>query len=440
MVNETIERGGKSELLYTRMKVILNTAYQVKSILLTRLINLTSSFGYFAIFHLVIFCVILFCCMASHKFIDNILEEIIEEKIKELQDSFERQIKDNGQDILIDLIENKMDRLNELEYMYDTENMLDRMFSRYIHYDLSVDGVSLFTNLYSNRDILQTKKRFELNKQIKLLLKVGVNQDSVYFQGLQNTFCKCKSIINIIFFLAELYCLSVVILTIREERNIKKMDDALLSIRKYLKTKKAITTNFHNYYMMNNNQLLSIPIFVEKGEENTRKVNLFLVEEKLLNYAEGYSSIIKNEINLVVIKKTDILSIKFDKEVFLQVIFSVVCNIFHFLKTSELAAVRVVFSKDIISFHYNNSFPINKNTLQNNSDALILNEFSEPFILGFTEIFSTLDSLKVGYKTSSEKGKNLIQIILVEEEKKQDQQKNTAEIIDMAHIFKRKNV
>ena len=183
----------------------------------------------------------------------------------------------------------------------------------------------------------------------------------------------------------------------------------------YLQIKKRNTTQFHNYYIKKYYKLFSTPLLIDDQDSNQREgdgIDLQSLEYEIMQYVKGYGICIENNINLrVIVEGTCSIEIYPDKQIFKQITFSIICNILHFLKNSKNATITVLFNKSSVEFSYDKSFPINEDMLKVNSDPVIVNEFFEPFILGFSSIFDILNKLGIVYNIKHKNNINIIEII-----------------------------
>jgi hypothetical protein len=215
---------------------------------------------------------------------------------------------------------------------------------------------------------------------------------------------------------------------------------SLQQILSYITIKKKNTKQYHNYYIQSRHKLFSNPLLLDnyKTKEGKDILDLKSLRHDLTEYVKGYSVYVENTIYLKVnIKSNEFMGLSFDKQIFHQIIFSITCNILHFIKNVSDTNIEITFSNHSVQFRYNKSFPINKDILIINSDPVILNELSEPFILGFSNIFNMLENLGMEYVVQHKNNFNIIEILL-NKSKKQKPQVEVSNIIDISKIINKK--
>ena len=106
-----------------------------------------------------------------------------------------------------------------------------------------------------------------------------------------------------------------------------------------------------------------------------------------------------------------LLKVNTDPEIFSQIVFSVLCNILYFIKNLSEVNITISFDQGFIEFSYDKAFPINDEILRINSDPIILNEISEPFVIGFGNIFEALEYLEMQCIIEHRDGVNSIKIM-----------------------------
>ena len=362
--------------------------------------------------------------------------------LQDIQQAFIKYIKENSSWQIIEIIRNKNKQLiNESEYIYDLDSNADKMFSRYIYYELNVNNISLITNTYSDQEPLELKYNFNLSQDINCSLGISKNPNAQYFKDITLELNKVKNITTIIFSALILYILFLLVNSIKNTRIFIKKDKSLIQLLKYLQTKKKNTALFHNYYIKKQYKLFSVPLLMDNQHKNEieEEIDLQSLEYEIMQYVKGYGISIENNINLRV-DVEDIYKIQIypDKEIFRQIIFSTICNILHFLKNSKDATITVLFKKSSVEFSYDKSFPINEDILKVNSDPVIINEFFEPFILGFGSIFDMLNKLGFIYKIKQKNNINIIEIIFVDRAKSIIP-KPLGNVVDITKVIIKKN-
>ena len=334
--------------------------------------------------------------------------------LQDIQQAFIKYIKEDSSWQIIEIIEKKnIGLVNELEYIYDLDSRLDRMFSRHIYYELYVNDIFLISNIYNDQKPLESKSNFHLSKDIICHLSISLNPNSQYFKNIQLETGEITALAKSFFFVQVLCFLYLLITNIKDTAILQRKDKLLDQILLFLKIKKNNTTQFHNYYIKKRHKLFSLPLLGDYPDTNYIKeiVDIKSLSHDLIQYVEGYKAYIKNDANLSIdIKDADFINICFDKQIFNQVIFSITSNIMHFLKSFKGANIKLSFSQSSVNFVYNKSFPINEEILKINSDSVILGEFFEPFILGFSDIFDILKKLGATYVVKHDNALNIIEI------------------------------
>ena len=82
-------------------------------------------------------------------------EKIEFHTIEDIQQSFVKYIKDESHWQLSEIIRNSNPKLlHQSEYIYYLDQQLDKMFSRYVYYELYVNDISVITNTYNDSEPL----------------------------------------------------------------------------------------------------------------------------------------------------------------------------------------------------------------------------------------------------------------------------------------------
>lgn len=384
---------------------------------------------------------LLFYCRSYLKYYQ---EQIEYNTIKDIQQAFIKYIKENSSWQLAEIIRNKNTSLiNESEYVYNLDQQLDIMFSRYIYYELCTDGISLITNTYNDSNALGLKYNFTLAQDIKCTLAISKNPNSQYFKSIELESIKILTFINTIFAVLIMCILVLLQNSIKNTKFFIQKDRSLNKLLNYIKAKKRNTVKFNNYYISKQFKLFSTPLLIDYDDNNEGKdkVDLNSLESEIKQYIEGYEIFVENPIDLkVYIKDSNYLNIHFDKQVFDQLILSITCNIIHFIKNNKGAELTIYFSKSSVKFNYIKSFPVNEDVLKINSDPVIVNEFFEPFILGFSSIFDILNKLRLEYNIEHKQGINIIEISLKQKELNKKIKKPLGKIIDITKILKKNEI
>ncbi|HJD59286.1 MAG TPA: hypothetical protein LFW20_01200 [Rickettsia endosymbiont of Omalisus fontisbellaquei] len=361
------------------------------------------------------------------------LKNINKELRKEL--SFKNRISNIIGDIIvinqftIYIQNSKEELIFDLQALRET---IDQLLPNYLIYRIVLNNNSLIENNSSNTEY-QLKENYTIGKNIHLLAKIGIKQNSAYyFKNINEIYKKLflsvivsSIVISIILYIYLRYRNNHFLQIQRLNNKLYEIDKEnqalLLSIQasKELKEffiQKSNTEYLKQHLYLEDDNILSIdqtrnnyclfPICFNGFSEEEIKLEELIINIK--NYFAKHSTYI----TMIFEKKLEKLKITCTHHVFVQLIFSLINNIFIFIddQSNTPKVLLVIFEETKLIISYD-SFPLTEQSMINLSDN-IYSQNIDVFLLGCRKIFESLKRHELGYKISNSNNKNIIEIML----------------------------
>lgn len=340
------------------------------------------------------------------------------------------------------------------EYIFNLHNLkeiINKIFPPFIIYKLSLNNHDIFSERINIDQYLTESKLVEANGILNL--KLGIKKDSqFYLDGAYllrrnmliysiSSFLTLSILVSIYFKIYNTIQQNFRILhqEIYEETEINtalinnnKADHDLrkLFIKKlteiYLKQELGDTYNPNDFPFKN--QLFPINL----TDLSLTKINI----ENLIKLLQGYFAPYFAKIGIRITNNIKEIEINCSLEVFYQLIFSLVFNLVKFIdrQSNIPQIIKIDFNQDKITIT-NDCFSLDEKKMIKLSD-IIIEEYTDLFILNCYKIFKSLNEHKFKYNIFSHDGSHLIEIVYPP---LNNSNLNTGKILDFTKYLNNKN-
>ena len=318
------------------------------------------------------------------------------------------------------------------EFTFDLQELrenLNRIFPNFVDYSIIINDCLIASGANYNH-LFDIEKNYEINENILLTIKVGINHNSNFYLLGQK---KLHHQILIIVIVSFLIYLSYLYHHIIIQRKIKKRFDTLeYELQEQSKTNNVLLNNKKISHLLNK-------LFIKKATEMYVKQALgatssnekIIIEPpdnylfpmclhdtsteqidiiSLMKYLEEYFSCYFMTIAIRMNTTINIVSINCAMEAFYQIIFSLIFNLMEFMnqQSENSKLMQISFSEKKVIIKYD-SFPLDEARMIALSEIIML-ENKDIFLLSCDKIFKSLKNHSFQYTIFSSIEGNIIEI------------------------------
>lgn len=319
----------------------------------------------------------------------------------------------------IDIINNtiQISNINGLVILdlQELKEALDRLAPSYINYKINIDGKTIATDK-NYKQKYSSKTVYQINDNNSLIINVGIDSNSSYSLKVKRRFYRCYTKITALSLATIIICLFVYLrIKNKIEAKIANLEDNLFEehrkIEAFLnrqtveqKLKNIFINKITQIYLnkvVNDNDLdlnsISSPLPISLSDQTKDQI----ITSNLFDDLKSYFKLNSTAVALKLDSEIELLDTPCAKEVFYQLIFSLINNLIAFIEeqSDRPKTLQLLLAKEKISIFFD-SFPLNEEQMIFLSDS-IYRQRKDVFLLDCKTLFKSFKDHNIMYSITS---------------------------------------